>query len=194
MRVREDRGGSSAAPEPGEHDPPHTPEKPGAPNSTAMPSGAGSRDASCPAARSALPVPPSRPTASGNPWNIFQHRMGGAGMSGDMIRSLYDEQRRMTTEGPQAGAPPSSRGSTVADSDRIHLQEGYLLIRTPRRVQHLRGIHHVKWIELMRRLQIAPSQWKQHRGQYYLVRTDRAGDLVELWVREGLPLPIPEHR
>ena len=151
-----------------------------------------------PAPSANAPAPAGAQAASSakvaaNPWNAFQQRLGGSGMSQGQMLARYREESGLA-ELIRSNAPPLSAASSGAEghADLPH-PYGYLVLRTPPSQRHLRGAHCASWATLMARFGITRQDWPRYRDQYYLLNIERVSDLEAVWTAEGFTLPIPKH-
>ena len=123
--------------------------------------------------------------APSNPWNAFQHRMKGAGLSPTEMAALYHEEK---------AAQGSNDRTAVGGQKTISrpLEAGYLILKTPPDQSHLRGHHRCDWGELLGRLGLQGEEWwSSSRGRYYLIKYTTLEIAEQKWVDQRLVLPIP---
>ena len=130
-----------------------------------------------------------------NPWNQFQHQAAGAGHSRREMAALYRAER---DEAPRApGASTDATAGAAGTSPRVQplagavLDMGYVVIRLPSHLNHLRGHHQCIWAVLLARLGVTHAQWAATQSQYYMPRFRGQAVMEASWVQQGLRLPVP---
>ena len=68
------------------------------------------------------------------------------------------------------------------------LELGYIVLRTPDSLSHLRGHHRATWGELLRRLSLTPQS---SRAGFYIRLYTTPEAAQDLWRQQRLALPIP---
>jgi len=68
---------------------------------------------------------------------------------------------------------------------------GYVVLRTPSRLAHLRGHHEVGWHQLLARLGIQPADWPTSKGEFHIRLYRSEANAAELWTSQRLRLPMP---
>ena len=71
------------------------------------------------------------------------------------------------------------------------LDMGYVVIRLPSHLNHLRGHHQCIWAVLLARLGVTHAQWAATQSQYYMPRFRGQAVMEASWVQQGLRLPVP---
>jgi len=127
-------------------------------------------------------------------WNQFQHRLQGTGLPRAEVARLYREEQEAL---PQLGVSHVSGGAGASSSmsaptpPRLVLEKGYVLIRVPQNLEHLRGHHQCGWPQLLRRLGLSHQQWSARRSEFYTPRFTNHRAMESLWEGQGLRLPVP---
>ena len=102
--------------------------------------------------------------------------------------SLRQPLHAAMAAGATAGHPATS--AAVPRGRARSLEAGYLVLRTPPALSHMRGIHHTTWRQLWERLGHNPDS--SRKGFY--VRLHESIEKSEgLWQTARLMLPIPVH-
>ena len=130
-------------------------------------------------------------------WNTFQRRLAGSGLSRSATAALYRDEMRARELGDTAaeGSPVNGgrrpSAAKAASSAGAPLEAGYVLMRAPESLQHLRGHHRCNWSGLLRRLGISHEAWERTRSQYFLPHYRDQATAEAMWQRQGLLLPLP---
>ena len=131
------------------------------------------------------------PTTS---WNQFQHRLQGTGLTRAEVAQLYlEEQKALSLQATTVvpGAAHTPRSSAATGPTERALEQGYVLIRAPEELEHLRGHHQCGWSQLLRRLGLTHQQWSARRAQFFMPKFVSRTVMEELWAGQGLRLPVP---
>jgi len=83
------------------------------------------------------------------------------------------------------------QGSDPSGGAALPLELGYLAVRLPPSLAHLRGHHRCSWASLLQRFNVSHQQWSTGRTQYFLPRFRDQVSAETVWVAQGLRLPIP---
>jgi len=140
-----------------------------------------------PAASSAGPVT--------SPWNVFQQRMAGAGLTRAEAARLYREEQQATARGVGGRSTTAVRPDMTTMSSGVAAPRaadgGYVVLKTPEAFRHLRGVHHCSWDELLAKFGATPQQWSALRAGYYTPRFRDEADATRLWSEQRLLPPMP---
>ena len=110
------------------------------------------------------------------------------------VAQLYlEEQKALTLQATALvpGAVPTPRTSVATGPTERALEQGYVLIRAPEELEHLRGHHQCGWSQLLRRLGLTHQQWSARRGQFFMPKFVSRTVMEEVWAGQGLRLPVP---
>jgi len=124
-------------------------------------------------------------------WNQFQHRLRGAGLSSAQMAGLYHEEQAGFSIGP-AFQPTGGRGSGAAPNSAGRVLEmGYLLVRAPDELAHLRGHHRCAWAQFLQRLGLTQQEWTSRRAQFFTPKYTTHDVMESIWRDQRLQLPVP---
>ena len=128
-------------------------------------------------------------------WNQFQSRLRGSGLTRSEVSTLYQAEQAALAAGsarstPQPSAASSSSAAPPPRADRP-LDAGYVVMRTPASLSHLRGHHRCGWAELLRRFGLTHEQWVERRSEFYLPAFTSSEAARAAWTQQRLVLPIP---
>jgi len=71
------------------------------------------------------------------------------------------------------------------------LEMGYLLVRAPDELAHLRGHHRCAWAQFLQRLGLTQQEWASRRAQFYTPKYTTHDVMESIWRDQGLQLPVP---
>jgi len=81
--------------------------------------------------------------------------------------------------------------STDAAANVVPLELGYLAVRLPHQLEHLRGHHRCSWRALLARLGLTHAAWTSAKAQFYMPKFVNQSMANDIWGAQGLRLPIP---
>jgi len=143
-------------------------------SSSAGESAAGAADASRAEQQSShLPEPspedePVEASRAANPWNAFQARLAGSGLSREQILEAYRSERAALTR--LHIAPQSPIQEALVSMSPPSGSHGYDVLRAPASLVGLRGVHLCTWHQLMAKFGLTAGEWDGHRRHFYLPR------------------------
>ena len=88
------------------------------------------------------------------------------------------------------GHPPVV-DSGPSRSAAVPLELGYLAVRLPPSLAHLRGHHRCSWASMLQRFNVSHQQWLAGKSQLFTPRFVDQASAQATWVAQGLRLPIP---
>ena len=80
-------------------------------------------------------------------------------------------------------SPPTSGGPPV--------ELGYMVLRCPDAIAHLRGRHRCSWHPLLARLGLTSATWAQSKAGYYIRRYQNEQVALDQWAAQRLQAPFP---
>jgi len=127
-------------------------------------------------------------------WNQFQRRLRGTGLARSEVARLYRQEWEAVPQLVESRSSSSSTARPSASSPdpvSLPLELGYVLIRAPEELAHLRGHHRCGWTQLLRRLGLTHQEWSSRRTQFYVPKYSTHSAMDSAWRGQGLRLPVP---
>ena len=124
-----------------------------------------------------------------NPWNTFQARLAGSGLSREQIREAYGAERAALTE--VRLAPQPSIQEALVSMSPPSCSHGYDVLRAPTPLLGLRGVHVCTWLQLMAKFGLKASEWDRHRCGFYVPRFADSPTSHCRWAAQGLTGDVP---
>ena len=103
---------------------------------------------------------------------------------------------RMLEEGSSVNEVRAWLGGALlnaAGGAEVATELGYVVLRTPSHLVHLRGHHECGWDRLMPRLGINRQEWPRRKAGFYIRHYESEAHAVKLWTDQRLKLPIPRN-
>jgi len=141
------------------------------------------------------PAPEDEPTEArtpANPWNAFQARLAGSGLSREQVREAYKTERAAV-----AGTRPTTQTTNhdvLRRYDVLPGSHGYDVLRAPASLRGLLGLHLCTWPQLMAKFGLTVGGWEAHRSGYYVPRFVDSRTSHDRWASQGLTGAVPVYQ